>query len=343
MTTNSPLVPEKKPLISVILPTYNAESTLLDAVLSILNGTFKDLELVVVDDGSTDQSLNVLKSIQDPRLIVSQSPHQGVVAAANKAASLAKGNWIARMDADDISHPHRLEKQWDFAMKNQCDIVSGLVRIVDLGGVEVPSMKRYSDWLNGLIKHKDILANRFVELPIVNPSILARREWFVDRCLQGEFPEDYDQWLRALESGARVGKTESIILDWRDHQNRLTRRDARYKREAFDRCKKQYLLTGPLRNIKKIILWGAGQTGKPWLTWLLNQGFEIPYVVDVSPKKVGERIHGVIVISPEQLHHVYDLNVSVLAAVGAIGAREKITTFLENLNCISGKNLWFVA
>ncbi|MBT5927575.1 MAG: glycosyltransferase family 2 protein, partial [Verrucomicrobia bacterium] len=82
----------KLPSISVILPAYNAESTILDAVHSILEGTFEDLELVVVDDGSTDRTLELLKSIKDSRLVLSQTRHQGVVAAANKAASMTKAN-----------------------------------------------------------------------------------------------------------------------------------------------------------------------------------------------------------------------------------------------------------
>ncbi|MDC0262514.1 glycosyltransferase [bacterium] len=334
---------KKKPLISVVLPVYNAESTILDAACSILDGTFPDLELVIVDDGSTDQTLDRLKSINDPRLVLTKTPHQGVVAAANKAASMAQAQWIARMDADDLSHPLRLEQQWKFAEQNQCDIVSGLVRIVDLKGHPVQSMRRYEDWLNSLRTHEDLLANRFIELPMVNPSILARREFFLNKCRQGDFPEDYDQWLSALQVGARAGKPESFILDWRDRPNRLTRRDTRYKREAFDHCKKHHLLKGPLRDTRKIILWGVGQTGKPWLTWLLKEGFEIPYAIDVSPKKMGKCIHGVAVISPEQLRRIYDPELFVLAAVGAYGAREKIAGYLKHLGCIRGKNLWFVA
>ncbi len=334
---------KKKPLISVVLPVYNAESTILDAACSILDGTFQDLELVIVDDGSTDQTLDRLKSINDPRLVLTKTPHQGVVAAANKAASMAQAQWIARMDADDISHPHRLETQWKFAMQNQCDIISGLVSITDLSGNPVQSMRRYEDWLNSLTTHEDLMANRFVELPMVNPSILARREFFLDKCRQGDFPEDYDQWLSAFEGGAKAGKTQSLILDWRDHENRLTRNDARYKQEAFDHCKRHYLLSGPLRNIRKVILWGTGKTGKNWLSWLLNKGFEIPYAIDVSPRKIGQCIHGVRVISPEQLRTIYDAEIPVLAAVGASGARELIEAFMENLRCIKGKKLWFVA
>ena len=334
---------KKKPLISVIIPVYNAEATVLDAARSILEGTFDDLELVVVDDGSTDQTFEVLKSINDPRLISIQIPHQGVVAAANKAASMSRANWIARMDADDLSHPHRLEEQWNYARKTGCDIISGRVRIVDLNGNTVQSMQRYQDWLNSLTNHEDILSNRFVELPLVNPSIMARRELFLDRSRLGDFPEDYDQWLRAIADGAKIGKTESVILDWRDHPYRLTRRDARYKREAFDQCKKFYLLDGPLNTSKKVILWGVGQTGKPWLTWLLKEGFEIPFAVDVSPRKIGQRIHGIEVIPPEQLRHVYDPELPLIAAVGASGAREKISGFVNDLQCVPGKNLWFVA
>ncbi len=331
------------PLISVILPVYNAENTVLEAVHSVLKGTFESLELVVIDDGSTDRSVEILKSIKDPRMVLVQNKHQGIVATANMAASMTRADWIARMDADDISHPRRLEEQWKFANQTGCNVVSGLVRITDLEGNPVASMQRYSDWLNSLTRHDEIVANRFVELPLVNPSILARREFFLNRCGQGDYPEDYDQWLQAIAEGAKVGKTDSIILDWRDHPHRLTRTDKRYEQEAFDRCKQHYLLKGPLEDVEKVILWGVGQRGKPWLRWLLRNSIDVPCAVDVSPRKTGMKIHGVEVIAPDQLQEHHNAEIPIVAAVGAAGAREEIASFLQGLGYVAGMNLWFVA
>jgi len=332
------------PLISVIMPVYNAEDTVMEAAASVLNGTFKQLELILVDDGSTDDSWAKLQSIQDPRVRLIQSDHQGVALASNRAAAASRAEWIARMDADDLSHPRRLEYQWEFAQQTGCDVVGGRVRIVNLEGDPVPSMQRYETWLNSLTDHAEIQAQRFVELPLVNPSMMARRPFFVDRCRNGPLPEDYDHWLGVLaEPGMRVGKTNHRILDWRDHSDRLTRKNPRYTKEAFDQCKRKHLLKGPLAGKDQVMLWGAGQTGKPWLQWLQAAGKEVPHVIEVSPKKIGQIIHGTPVISPERILPATGSSIPILAAVGAEGARQRITEHLKPLGYHAGENLWFVA
>ena len=333
-----------RPKISVILPTYNSDSTVKAAAESILNGTFQDLELVVADDGSTDSTLNELGRLDDSRLRILRLKHAGVAATANEASRVCRADWIARMDADDISEPHRLESQWEYVQSTNSDVVSGLVRIVDGSGAAVEGMQRYEVWLNSLCNHDTIVAQRFVELPIVNPTILARRELFIDRCRQGAFPEDYDHWLGVLGTeGIRVGKVNSVILNWRDHPNRLTRTDERYSPQAFDLCRRMHLQSGPLKGHKTVALWGAGPTGKPWLRWLLEAGFHVPYVVEVSPRKIGQRIHGVEVISPKALPPAQNVSHPLLVAVGAAGARIEIADFLSSKGYQSGKKIWFVA
>ena len=337
-------MPFKSPKISVILPVFNAESTLLTAVHSILNGSFKPLELIVVDDGSTDRSMDRIKNIGDARLRVIKGNHQGVGIAANRAAAEAQAEWIARMDADDVSYPNRLKSQWQFAQRTGCHLVSGLVRIVDLKGHPVKTMNRYEAWLNSLILNEDIKANRFVELPMANPTILAQRSLFLDGCRKGPFPEDYDHWLTILaRPDVKAGKVRSTILDWRDHSRRLTRNHHCYTDDAFTRCKKMHLLQGPLKRRKKVALWGAGQTGKPWLRWLKKEGYQVPFVIDVSPKKIGQTIHGVKVISPDELPHASPGFPIMLGAVGAAGARREISTFLESKGYDVRSAMLFVA
>ena len=99
------------PQISVVLPVYNGAATLVRATRSILEQSFDDLELIVIDDGSTDETLERLHSVRDPRLSVLDLPHRGVVAAANRGTEVATAPIIARMDADDERDPKRLELQ----------------------------------------------------------------------------------------------------------------------------------------------------------------------------------------------------------------------------------------
>lgn len=329
------------PEVSVIIPAYNAAETVQAAIESILNGTFADLECLVIDDGSTDRTTAVLERIRDERLRVIRTEHQGVAAAMNVGVAAAQAPLIARMDADDRSHAERIELQTSLLKSERLDVVGGQVRIVDAHDTPVKSLQRYESWVNSCLTHDGICSYRFVESPIVNPTALARREVFELGCREGDFPEDYDLWLRAVAAGFRFGKVSCVVLDWVDGSRRLTRSDDRYSFAAFDRCRREHLLNGPLAKTRKCNLWGAGQGGKPWLRWLVENGFGVDFVVDVSPRKIGRTMHGVKVISHEGLP--VSGGVPILIAVGAEGAREQIKPVLLQRGYRVGVDAWFVA
>lgn len=102
---------KKEPKISVVMSVYNGERYLGEAVESIFNQTFSDFEFIIINDGSTDRTPEILTEIDDPRAKVINQPNRGLTASLNRAIRLAKGEYIARMDADDISEPTRLERQ----------------------------------------------------------------------------------------------------------------------------------------------------------------------------------------------------------------------------------------
>lgn len=106
------MIHQEMPKISVLMPVWNAERYLAEAVESILGQTFSNFEFLIIDDGSTDQSLRIIKSYQDPRIRVFGLGHGGIVQALNFGVENASAEWVARMDADDVSAPDRLEVQW---------------------------------------------------------------------------------------------------------------------------------------------------------------------------------------------------------------------------------------
>src|ERR1700749_735753 len=107
------------PRVTVLIPVYNASTYLLEAVHSVLAGSFRDLELLAINDGSTDKSVDILRSIDDPRLRIVENPKNlGVAATLNRGLDLAEGEFIARMDSDDISAPDRLARQVAFMEAN---------------------------------------------------------------------------------------------------------------------------------------------------------------------------------------------------------------------------------
>ncbi len=328
--------------VSVVLPVFNGGATVERAVRSILDQSFTDLELIVVDDGSTDDTLLRLRSFKDPRLRVIEQPHRGVTAAANTATAVATASYIARMDADDVSHPERLETQLRFLCDGDFDAVGCCVRILDACGSAVPSLQRYEAWINDETANAvDILALRFVEYPLVNPTILAKRHFFELGYRNGDFPEDYDLMLRAAQRQQRFGKVQHVLFDWHDSENRLTRRDGRYSPEGFERCRREHLLRGPLKDVDEVDLWGLGNTGKPWLRWLQERGIHVRHGYDIDERKVGVKIHGVETAHPRDLPPAD--GTPILVAVGAEGARDVIRPQLESGGYTAGGDAWFVA
>jgi len=330
------------PTVSVLLPVYNAADTIGRAVDSILKQTISDLELIIVDDGSTDDLASALAPVNDLRIHLSHATHRGVAAAANAAFEQAQGEYIARMDADDVSHPERLAAQLNLLERVNLDAVGCRVQMLDERRRPVNSMQRYLRWINEeTLTEENITALRFVELPLVNPTILAKRSYFELGYREGDFPEDYDLFLRAANQGMRFGKVEQPLFDWTDSPGRLTRSDSRYSPEAFDRCRRQALLAGPLAGVNQIDLWGVGQTGKPWLRWLQEQGFGVRRAYDVAQKKIGQEVRGVGVLSPEAMPPAD--GTPLLIAVGAAGARELIRPHVEQQGHVVGRDAWFVA
>ena len=330
------------PIVSVLLPAFNAERTIQRAVHSILDQTLTDLELVVVDDGSTDQTANLLKNIDDPRLRVIHTENRGVAFAANLGLKSCRCQWIARMDADDYAYSSRIERQLNWIKSHRLDAVGSQVKILDSTGQPVASMERYLRWINlETLATEAIHALRFVEYPLVNPTLLATRDFFEQGYADDQLPEDYDLFLRAAQQGLRFGKVPEVLLDWYEFDSGLTRTHPRYSREAFDHCRQKHLLLGPLNKISTVDLWGVGNTGKPWLNWLISQDIQVRHCYDVHPRKIGQRIRGRLIQHAQTLRRVDDT--PLIVAVGKDGARDLILPFLNDHGYVPGQNAWFVA
>lgn len=328
--------------VSVVLPVWNAESSIERAVRSILQQSLTAFELIVVDDGSTDQTSATLAQISDQRMNVVRTERRGVAAASNLGARRAQTAIIARMDADDIALPERLACQLAYLDRHHVDVVGSRVRIESVSGQLTSGMARYEHWINEeTITPGQIHGLRFVEFPLVNPSILAKREYFQAGFAENEFPEDYDLMLRAAQAGMRFGKTPQVLLQWQDSADRLTRTSPRYNEHAFMSCRRHHLLNGPLLDVSTVDLWGAGQTGKPWLRWLQDRKITVRRVIDVNNRKQGNRIHGVPVIAPEEVFTPD--GTPLIVAVGAAGARTRIMEFVVDRGYRIGADVWFVA
>ncbi len=309
---------------------------------SILDQTLRDIELIVLDDGSTDETVATVHQVHDPRLQLIQRPHRNVAMAANEAVECASGQFIARMDADDFAHPQRLEKQLDLLHNRRLDVVGCQVRILTDSGQIADSLGRYERWINNeTIDSDQICGLRFVEFPLVNPTILSRRSYFELGFRDNDLPEDYDLMLRAAAQGMQFGKVAEVLFDWTDHPNRLTRTHSRYSLDAFMRCRRLHLLAGPLRDANAVDLWGVGKAGKPWLRWLQDQNIDVRRGYEINERKVNTKIHGVPIVHSDDLP-LAD-GTPLLIAVGAEHARDVILPQIIAKGYVSGRDAWFVA
>ncbi len=323
---------DSAPLVSVILPFYNAPY-LKDAIDSILNQTYSNFELILIDNGSTDDSVNVAKSFIDhPQVRLEIEHRRGVVYAANKGIELAKGSFISRMDADDIAQPLRIHAQVEHVNKYPTlQVVSGLIEY--LGPHENQGFIQYVDWLNSIRSSDEIRINQFVEFPIANPTMMLRREVFEQcgRFKEGEFPEDYEFFLRLQAANVKMAKVNDVVLSWRDTEERLTRTDDRYSQDAFFRIKAKYLAkwlsrTNPFHPV--IYVWGAGRLSRRRSDYLLQEGIDVVKYIDFKEN--------------DKVIHYQDIpNASeafIVSYVANRGARDNIRQFLNQKGYEEGLN-----
>jgi glycosyltransferase involved in cell wall biosynthesis len=268
-----------------------------------------------------------------------------LVETLNAGLERCSAPYVARMDADDISHPRRLESQLDELDEQPwIDAVSCWVRHFPWHGVG-EGFRIYEAWLNSLTTPEAIARERFVESPLAHPSVMVRRDLVeeVGGYADHGWPEDFDLWLRLLARGASFAKIEAYLLFWREHGQRLTRTDGRYSVENFLRCKAHHLLEGPLAGRSKVVVWGAGQTGRRLSKHLLRGGAPLEAFIDIDPKKIGSTMRDRPILSPDELLGTVDNDSVVLAAVSSRGARDLIRDRLRVLGLREGREFWCVA
>lgn len=340
---NPPVPP---PRVSVLLPAFNALATLPRAVASICAQTFTDWELLVVDDGSMDGTAAWLRAaaVREPRLKAIAQPHAGIVAALNRGLAVATGEFIARMDADDESLPERLAEQVALLdTQPQVGLVSSLV---EFAGDRAASAgyARHVDWLNSVVAAEQIALSRFIESPFAHPSVMFRRELAARHggYRDGEFPEDYELWLRWAEAGVRMAKVPRVLLRWHDLPARLSRTDARYSVESFYRLKAGYLARWLRANVapgRVLLVWGAGRVTRRRVEWLQAEGIAVAAFVDLDPNKQGRSRAGHFVLAPQQI----PAGAFHLGHVGKRGAREICREFLSERGLVEGRDFLFAA
>lgn len=268
---------EHIPAISVITPVYNNAPYMREAFDSILNQTFGDFEYIVINDGSTDDSLDILAEYakQDPRFRIASHGNQGYIAALNEGLRSARAEFIARMDADDVAMPDRFEKQIAYLHAHpECVVCGGRVLLIDSEGAPLREM---CDELT----HEEIdgahLAGRGGT--IIHPAMMARRSAIHaigNYSTAYPWAEDLDFFLRLAEVG-RVANLPDVILRYRQHLSSIGYSKSELQQASTiavvrDTHLRRGLPVPEGLDTKRVAVQSPGQSYRKWAWWALGAG-----------------------------------------------------------------------
>ena len=256
----------QKPLISILTPFKNTEAFLSDCLDSITNQSYSHWELIIVDDGSTDNSYELVLQYtkKEPRIKLYKNEGEGIIEALQLAFKQSQGDYITRMDSDDIMSKDKLKS-----------LVSSLLHYgkkhVAVGGVQYFSAEgisngyaRYETWLNDLTRTGRNYSEIYKECVIPSPCWMIHREDFeaCDAFNPNRYPEDYDLTFRFYKHGFTCIPCDRILHQWRDYSTRTSRTHKHYAQNYFLDIKLHYFLELDYDDKRPLTIWGAGTKGK---------------------------------------------------------------------------------
>lgn len=206
---------EKTLLLSVIMPVHNGSSYLVDSIKSVLIQNYSNFELIIINDGSTDNSEKIIKEFNDERIkLISNKKKSGIVYSLNKGLNISRGKFIARMDSDDICTKNRFMSQVNFLLKNQeIGLCSGHILKIDSSGKVLSKV-------NFPISDKDCNMHFLFGNPIVHPAAMFKKDLALEvggYSIGSEPAEDLDLWLK-ISSKSKIANLNKVLLHYRIHE-----------------------------------------------------------------------------------------------------------------------------
>jgi len=247
------------------------------------------------------------------------------------------------MDADDEARPNKLTAQADFLDKNrEYSAVATLVEYISHNPEITGGFERYVNWNNSIQTYKELINRQFIEMPLVNPTCMWRKSAADKYGLyrSGDFPEDYEMWLRWLNQGAKICKIPLPLLKWYDSDTRLTRTHPIYSDKAFYNIKTQYLakwLESHNQFHPYAVVWGASRISRRRARLLEKLGIKISAYIDT---KKGRQIDKEIIyyedVDPPGKYFI-------LTYIKQMDAREQIIDYLSSKGYVEGRNFLLIS
>jgi len=303
--------------ISILMPCKNAGPFLRACLSSIISQTETDWELIVVNDGSTDDSRAILDEFAqtDNRIQVFENNGSGIIDALRLAYSNAKGGFVTRMDADDIMAPNKLE----ILKRNLTENGSGHVAVGQVKYFSDEELKDgyryYESWLNGLTATGTNYSDIYRECVIPSPCWMVYRD-DLSRCgafESDQYPEDYDLTFRFFGNGLKVIPCSDVLHHWRDHSNRSSRTDPNYADNRFLDLKLKWFLELSHDSTRPVVVWGAASKGKMLAKGLLEAGVDFRWMCN-NPNKINKHVYGKLMENVAEINQLENPQVIVAVA-----------------------------
>jgi glycosyltransferase involved in cell wall biosynthesis len=226
---------EASPIISVLLPVYNSEKYIAEAIDSILVQTISNFELIIINDGSTDGTLAILKKYDaiDSRIRLISRENKGIVESMNEGIDLAQGEWLARMDADDIALPHRFECQLKWLKQTGADICGSWVQF--FGTTDRRILKHPQSDI--AIKVALLFGSALAQPVVMMKTTLIKQFYYNSIWENGE---DYDLWVRTASAGLKMTNVQEVLLLYRQHSTQISSRGREQQQANTQQIRRRY-------------------------------------------------------------------------------------------------------
>ena len=226
------------PLVSILIPVYNCEKFIRETIESVLSQTYEKIEVIIINDGSTDNTENVILSFQDSRIkYFKNTKNQKLIETLNIGLDYCNGKYIARIDADDIALPERIEKQVLFLENNQeCVVLGTSAYIINHDGISVDNLTYHC-------KSNDISFLMAFYCPVIHPSVLIRSDIIRTNNLKFDkeylHAEDYEFWTRISKFG-EISNLEIPLIKYRTHSSQISKLNQVFQIEQQKKIAKKY-------------------------------------------------------------------------------------------------------
>ena len=281
-------------LISILIPFRNTEDYISECLTSIINQSYKNWEAIFVNDRSDDTSNEIIENIvkQDQRVKLLKNKGSGIIDALQTAFSLSKGDYLTRMDSDDIMLPDRLEVMLNSLLKHgKKHLAVGKVKYFRADGVS-DGYARYERWINQLTETGSNYSEIYKECVIPSPCWMLHRDDFIacDGFNPNRYPEDYDLTFRFYKADYKCIPCDKVLLHWRDYSTRTSRTHEHYAINYFLDIKVHYFLELDYDPKRPLTVWGAGNKGKTVAKLLIKNNIPFYWICD-NEKKIGKHIY----------------------------------------------------